>query len=60
MADVNKDLRDTKRCRCTYEAGDSECFVHPTCSCCGEETEYPVRYCFACTRAGRYHPEVRQ
>jgi hypothetical protein len=26
-------------CRCTHEAGDSPCEVHPTCACCGE----PVR-----------------
>ena len=24
-----------QRCRCTYEAGDSECPMHPTCSECG-------------------------
>jgi hypothetical protein len=23
------------RCHCTYEAGDSECPVHPTCADCG-------------------------
>ena len=27
-------------CVCTYEVGDSDCPVHPTCSYCGAEITY--------------------
>lgn len=27
----------TPGCSCTYEEGDSDCVVHPTCSDCGAE-----------------------
>jgi hypothetical protein len=41
------------KCACTFEERDSECFVHPSCACCGEATTVPVGYCIQCTRAGK-------
>lgn len=33
------------RCSCTYEAGDSRCETHPSCSECGERTVSNVDDC---------------
>jgi len=34
---VKFEAEDAARCRCTHEAGDSDCAVHPRCNNCGED-----------------------